>query len=293
MPPWPLNVRQAFLSLSPCAAVAGPLCRAVANGAFDGITKLRDICAAAGIAEASSSAVEAALTAGSSHGLFIRYGATEWKPEPGPFTELAIALEGVALYRAEVHSDTDVVDVVLTPPGNPSRLGDALRVRGWVEAELEYTEATLRHLATQATERFVILSPFLDTGGMESLVATFKTTRPEVKRVLVTRCPDGVKTPVLQAGLPKLTAMAVEVHNYWLPRAYGYETFHAKVFLADPKLAYLGSANMTQASLSVSMELGTLLKGHSVKTLVSVVDAILAIAPRVIPDPTVGVAHRG
>jgi hypothetical protein len=253
----------------------------VAEGTFDGITKLRDICAAAGIAEARSSAVEAALAAGSSHGLFVRYGAAEWKPEPGPFTELAIALEAVGLYLAEVHADADVVAVVLTPPGNPSRLGDTLRARGWVEAELEHTEATLRHLATHATERFVVLSPFLDAGGMESLIAMFKATRPDVRRVLVTRCTDGVKTPVLQVGLPTLTAMAVAVHNYWLPRAYGFETFHAKVFLADAKMAYLGSANMTQASLSVSMELGSLLKGKSVKTLVNVMDAILAIAPKV------------
>lgn len=280
MPLWPLNVRQAFLSLAPCASVAGPLCRAVADGTFSGVTKLRDICAAAGIAEARSSAVEAALAAGSSRGLFVRYGATDWEPSKGPFTELATALEGVALYRAEVHADTDVVGVVLTPPGKVSRLGDTLRARGWIEAELEHTEAILRHLATQATERFVVLSPFLDTGGMESLVAMFSATRPEVKRVLVTRCTDGIKAPVLQVGLPSLTALGVAVHNYWLPRAYGYETFHAKVLLADAAMAYLGSANMTQASLSVSMELGTLLKGQSVKTLVSVVDAILAIAPK-------------
>ena len=37
---------------------------------------------------------------------------------------------------------------------------------------------------------------------------------------------------------------------------------------------------MTQASLWLSMELGTFLKGGSVKTLVNVVDAILAVAPK-------------
>ena len=64
-----------------------------------------------------------------------------------------------------------------------------------------------------------------------------------------------------------------------MSRQGGYETFHAKVILADDRMAYIGSANMTQASLSVSMELGALLKGNSVKTLGSVVDAILSIAP--------------
>ena len=45
-------------------------------------------------------------------------------------------------------------------------------------------------------------------------------------------------------------------------------------------MAYIGSANMTQASLSLSMELGTFLQGDSVKTLANVVDAILDIAEK-------------
>ena len=45
-------------------------------------------------------------------------------------------------------------------------------------------------------------------------------------------------------------------------------------------MAYIGSANMTHASLMLSMELGTFLRGNSVKTLVSILDAILAIAPK-------------
>lgn len=51
--------------------------------------------------------------------------------------------------------------------------------------------------------------------------------------------------------------------------------------LSDDRAAYLGSANMTQASLSLSLELGTFLRGASVTTLVSVVDAILTVAPRI------------
>jgi len=65
MPPWPHDARQLFLDLAPHASVAGPLCRAVATGAFTGITGLRDICATAGIAEARSSSVEEALSAAS------------------------------------------------------------------------------------------------------------------------------------------------------------------------------------------------------------------------------------
>lgn len=277
---WPYSVRQPFLGLAPHAAVAGPLCRAAATGAFSSVTRLRDICASAGIAEARSSAIETALSVGAAHGLFTRCSPTDWRSEAGPFAELAMALEAVSLYRDHVHVDIDIVQVVLTPPGKPSQLGDSLRAFGWAEAELEHTESILRHLAMRADERFVVLSPFLDTVGTEHLIALFKVTQPHVKRVLVTRCQGGNLSPALQVGMPAMLEMGVVIHNYWLPRAWGYETFHAKVLLADAKMAYLGSANMTQASLSLSMELGTLLTGRSVKSLVTVVDSILAIAPR-------------
>ena len=280
MRPWPPDLRQAFVALAPHATVAGPLCRAAVDGTFSGVTRLRDICVAAGVAESRSSAVEFALAVGASCGLFTRCGGQEWRPEAIPSSELANALEAVALYREHVHVDADLVEVVLTPPGKPSQLGEALRMRGWVEAELEHTETIFHHLAKQATTRFAVLSPFIDSGGLDSLIALFKTTKNNLQRVLITRCQDGVMPPPLHAVHATLTAIGVTIHNYWLPRHGGYETFHAKVILADDRMAYIGSANMTQASLSRSMELGTFLKGNSVKTLANVVDAILSVAPR-------------
>ena len=218
---------------------------------------------------------------GTEFGLFVRCGGLEWCPKPIGFGELATSLEAVALYRGQVHADLDVVEVVLTPPGKPSQLGDALRMRGRVEADLEHTEAIMRHLAAQAVTRFVVLSPFIDAGGMNNLVGLFTATRSNVQRVLVTRFPNGEMPPSLHSAYPTLVALGVNVHNYWLQRAGGgYETFHAKLLLADASMAYLGSANMTQASLSLSMELGTFLQGNSVATLGRIVDTILSIAPR-------------
>lgn len=277
---WSPSVRQAFLALAPHATVAGPLCRAVANGHFSGITHLRDICTAAGLAQARSAAVETALAIGATSALFARCSGLEWRPVTGDFGELATALEAVALYRERVHIDVDVVEVVLTPPSAPSRLGEALLGRGGIDAELEHTGAILRHLATQATTRFAVLSPFLDTGGMENLISLFRATENNVQRVLITRCLNGVMPAALQTAYPVLTGLGVAVHNYWLPRQGGYETFHAKALVTDAEIAYIGSANMTQASMSMSMELGTFLRGNSVKTLRRIVDAILVIAPR-------------
>jgi hypothetical protein len=276
----PSEWRQAFLVLAPHADAAGPLCRAVEEGRFVGVMRLLEICAASGIAQARSNAVEEALFAGRTIGVFRRHGVMEWSPETAPFRELATALLAVSLYRKEVHVDADIVEVVLTPPGRPSELGDALRLRGWIEADLEHTEATLHHLANAARVRLAVLSPFMDAVGASSVVALFKATDTSVRRVLVTRCQEGIVPQPLAAAMPELTALGVVVHNYWLQRpGSGYETFHAKAVLADSRMAYLGSANMTHASLSVSMELGTLLQGDSARTLASVVDAILSVAP--------------
>ncbi len=195
---------------------------------------------------------------------------------------LATALEAAALYREQVHVDANQVEIVLTPPGNPSRLCDSLRQRGWAEADLEHTEPVLLHLAHQANTRFVILSPFIDYGGATNMLALFQATPVTARRVLITRCPDGVVPPALHPLLPSLTGLNVAVHSYWLPRpGNGYETFHAKIVLSDDRAAYLGSANMTQASLSLSMELGTFLRGSGVTTLMSVIDAILTVAPKI------------
>lgn len=276
----PSEWRQAFLALAPHADVAGPLCRGVEEGRFVGAMRLPEICAASGIAQARSNAVEDALVAGRAIGAFRRHGVMEWSPDTAPFRELATALLAVSLYRKEIHVDADIVEVVLTPPGRPSQLGEALRLRGRVEADLEHTEATLHHIAREARVRLAVLSPFMDVVGASSVVALFKATDKCVTRVLVTRCQDGVVPQPMIAAMPELIALGVVVHNYWLPRpGGGYETFHAKAVLADSRMAYLGSANMTYASLSMSMELGTLLRGESARTLTSVVDAILSIAP--------------
>lgn len=162
MPHWPIEIQRAFLALASHAFVAGPICRAVAERRFDGIRRLRDICSVAGLAEARSSSVEAALRIGADFGLFVRCGDLEWRPSPIAFGELATSLEAVALYREKVHADLDVVDVVFTPPGKQSQRGDALRIRGRVEGDLEHTEAIMRHLASHAATRFVVLSPSCD-----------------------------------------------------------------------------------------------------------------------------------
>jgi len=49
---------------------------------------------------------------------------------------------------------------------------------------------------------------------------------------------------------------------------------HAKIAIADTEVCYLGSANLTDMSLSNNFELGVLLRGDSVDVAVDVFDAV-------------------
>jgi cardiolipin synthase/putative cardiolipin synthase len=56
---------------------------------------------------------------------------------------------------------------------------------------------------------------------------------------------------------------------------------HAKVVIADRDICYLGSANLTDTSLSNNFELGVLLQGKTVKVAVDVFDAVFDLAREV------------
>jgi phosphatidylserine/phosphatidylglycerophosphate/cardiolipin synthase-like enzyme len=59
--------------------------------------------------------------------------------------------------------------------------------------------------------------------------------------------------------------------------AGGFETFHAKVALADSELAYVGSANMTVFARH-SMELGVLIEGRAARVIANLIRAVTKVA---------------
>lgn len=56
---------------------------------------------------------------------------------------------------------------------------------------------------------------------------------------------------------------------------------HAKIAIADQNLCYLGSANLTDTSLSTNFELGVLLRGDVVSTAINVFDTVFEFSRRV------------
>jgi phosphatidylserine/phosphatidylglycerophosphate/cardiolipin synthase-like enzyme len=206
-----------------------------------------------------------------------------WSPlaEKAIMERLALMLQGASAYLESVHHDLDEVEVVLTKPIRPSELERALRQAGYEQVGLVATGEMFPAMAAGANTQLIVMTPFLDLAGAEALVLLFSGSAPSVARRLILRSsPTGLPHGYLAAA-DKLRQLGVGVCDYRLDRdGGGFETFHAKVVLADRNWAYVGSTNMNQWSLAYSMELGVSLKGRAAGRIARVIDAVTKIAIR-------------
>ncbi len=201
------------------------------------------------------------------------------------FSRLAFALHAIEHYRAFIHQDATVAQVVLTKPARPSVLEERLSELGWRTADLEPTDHAFLGLVRQARRRVVVTTPFFDGGGAAWLEELLSQTAAGIERILILRSLEGATRKDYPSGfdllLPWLKANDVRVYNYSIPRTGGArETFHAKAVLCDRCAAYVGSSNMTAASLEYSMELGVVLRGRAAAGVADVIDAVLAAATK-------------
>lgn len=200
------------------------------------------------------------------------------------FKRLAFALNAIEHYISYVHKDATTVRVVLTKPPTPSTLEQKLSELGWRTSELEPTDHAFQSMTRSAQRRVVIMTPFFDVKGALWLQELFSVVQPGVERILVLRSledPTRNDYPVGYISIASwLKAEGIRVVNYSIPRieCSGRETFHAKVLLCDQNAAYLGSSNMTSASLEHSMEMGVALHGRAAADVAVVLDAVISAA---------------
>jgi len=199
------------------------------------------------------------------------------------FQRLAFALHAVDHYRSFVHRDATVAQVVLTKPPQPSVLEQKLSALGWRTTELEPTEHAFHGMVRAAQRRVVVMTPFFDSTGAAWLQELLSCVSPGVERTLILRSLEDKMRKDYPFGFdtlsPWLKAQGIRVFNYSIPRMEGgRETFHAKVVLCDRNAAYLGSSNVTAASLEHSMEMGVVLEGRAASTVSEVIDAVFAAA---------------
>jgi phosphatidylserine/phosphatidylglycerophosphate/cardiolipin synthase-like enzyme len=208
---------------------------------------------------------------------------TGWRIGPRQMPSgLASFLDGAAAMRA-ILPDEGMATVVVTMPPSPSAIGAALPATGLAYAALVHTKVALEKLADAAASSFTIMTPFLNDEGLVIAVELFRRTRARRRHLIIRR--SGSARAAVDRGWPHLRQLNVDVLNYTLPVKDGYETFHAKIVLADQDLAYVGSANMT-AFARHSMELGILADGRAARVVASIVRGIERIAtPLRAPSP--------
>jgi phosphatidylserine/phosphatidylglycerophosphate/cardiolipin synthase-like enzyme len=209
-----------------------------------------------------------------------RYFAAE--PLQAQLATLGTAFAAIEHYREHVHRDFTVAQVVLTRPELSTSLEARLVERGWRVNSIESTDQAFLALVLSARRRLVVMTPFLDDKGAAWLKRLLGSVPAAVQVTLVLRgLEDPARTDATGfAGIREwLASRGVHVVNYGIPRAGGgRESFHAKVILADDWRAYVGSANLTGASLDYSMELGVVLEGQAAAEIGAVVEAVLQAA---------------
>jgi len=200
------------------------------------------------------------------------------------------ALEGATFLRGAAYAafeltDSNSVEIVLSPPLYPSRLMEVLPKQKFGWARLHNTRDALIALASRARRRLVILSPFLDDVGFDWVEELFAAPPPGVERVLIVRGTDFSLKKLLESRRGEHARQGIKVYRYAIEhdrntRDAKIETFHAKVVLCDKDAAYIGSSNMNRASRELSLECGVHIAGPCVRPVATLVDSILSLVER-------------
>lgn len=214
------QLHEALKTLSAHSAVGSLICSAVTDGQFLGTMNVRRICSLSGIAQARTGDVLDFLMAAREIGLVEKISDLNWRvTQTAILTELAPMLQAVHIYRTEIHQDADTVEVVLTKPHSPSQLAKSLEGMLLGTWGLLDTREVLPSIAENASERFVVMTPFLDEVGGEILLALFQHVRPSVRKQLIIRSTaDGLLPAGYLAISGQLAALGVEAFNFRLDK---------------------------------------------------------------------------
>lgn len=267
------------------AGLAAAVLEAWADLPAGSVQSARSLIDAAQLGVTEEGATQGLLEHSTSLGL-IELTPAGYKPRNGAherFPRLAFALHVVEHYRSSAHRDATVAQVVLTKPPRPSVLEQKLSALGWRTTELEATEHAFHSMVRAAKRRMVVMTPFFDSTGATWLTELLSNVSPGVERILILRSLEDNTRKDYPFGFDAISQWlkveGVQVFNYSIPRMDGgRETFHAKAVLCDRSTAYLGSSNVTAASLEHSMEMGVVLEGRAAAGVAEVVDAVLAAA---------------
>ena len=183
-------------------------------------------------------------------------------------------LQGIAATRAAI-AQTETTHAVVTMPRAPSALAEALPGTGVAHAALLTTAEGMLRVAAAARERLTVMTPFVNAEGLRFAADLFARSGARYRKLVLRSGPGTLRR--WRTGAQCLSGLGVQLMDYNLPCDGGYETFHAKIVLADEHVAYIGSANMLSYTRG-SVELGVVLQGRPARLIATVVRAVEAIA---------------
>lgn len=152
---------------------------------------------------------------------------------------------------------------------------DALDAEGFDNLLTEILE-----LIQSAESHLWLISPYLSEQAFERMDPALRTAVNRgaiislVTRYLTYGGEDYESNRDFARCLTDQTFLASNVELYEYIDEETWETFHAKVVIADQKRAYLGTANVTGTGFLTNLELGVLLSGTDVSALVTLCDSL-------------------
>lgn len=198
---------------------------------------------------------------------------------------LAALLRGAEQFR-RLRQDAPQLELVVTMPMSPSYLAAELPERPGRPGGYLPTGAALLRIAQAAQQRVVAMTPFIDSFGFGWLRTVFDAAPAQAQRILILREVGRYAVDLSVHQTEWLRAHGVGVWDYHLPHPAGarplpLETFHAKIVLADERLAYVGSANLLGSGDGTSLEVGVLVDGSAAAQVARLIDGVLRVARRV------------
>jgi len=266
------------------------LAKGFENGVFDSFCDVRKATPLCTIALAKTQAVERVLKTWATRGLVLKSKHGFKAYETINYQKLALWFEGLSAH-SEVFPSPPQIDLVATISEDAHYLLKMLERYSVYKPEYHDTEGLFKSLATRSTTEFVVMSPFIDSHSESYLLELFDSCPEGISKSIFLRSKD-IQSNRLKPFLLKLVERGVLVYDYVMDHTQissqlQFETFHAKVLMADREYTYLGSANMTRASRKISMELGVYVRCQELGAqLGKILDCV-----KDIPDASLGVCE--
>ncbi|WP_276302758.1 phospholipase D-like domain-containing protein [Halorussus lipolyticus] len=181
--------------------------------------------------------------------------------------------------------DTGEYEIVCTLPDSDPQFADLSPS----DFEMRRLTSALLNLCRDARESLTIVSPYLESGGVEWLLPGIEgAIRRGVNVTVVSR--------ELEAGEPNMVALSdlfdlaggengeLRVYDYYEANPDSRQplyTLHSKVLVADADRAYVGSANFTTYGFAQNLEVGVIVEGSRVERLERVFDTVISSAREV------------